>query len=204
MSFWDLFLLFSISTIGFYHLVVGAVGVITGSALVYPIPFTLNRPSLYLVVAWILFLNQVETALGHVGTQIVGLILVGDVGFETVRPLLAPVITVIGTSSEAVHAAIREALSQLSFSCKGNGTTYVVLDPFAKLRVRFRERLGTAEIRIRPYRRKRLLEDIGIRVAKKLDSEEQEGSAPRGYLEFILVGLVLMGTAFWRLSTLLI
>jgi hypothetical protein len=193
MSFWDLFLLFSISTIGFYHLVVGAVGVITGSALVYPIPFTLNRPSLYLVVAWILFLNQVETALGHVGTQIVGLILVGDVGFETVRPLLAPVITVIG-----------EALSQLSFSCKGNGTTYVVLDPFAKLRVRFRERLGTAEIRIRPYRRKRLLEDIGIRVAKKLDSEEQEGSAPRGYLEFILVGLVLMGTAFWRLSTLLI
>jgi len=204
MSFWDLFLLFSISTIGFYHLIVGVVGVITGSALVYPMPFTLNRPSLYLLVAWILFLNQVEAALGPLWTQVVGLILLGDIGFETVRPLIAPVITVIGTSAEAVHAAVRESLVQLSFSFKENGPTYVVLDPFAKLRVRFRERLGTAEIRICPYRRKRLLEDIGIRVAKKLDSEEQEGSAPRGYLEFIIVGSVLIGTAFWRLSTLLI
>jgi hypothetical protein len=33
MSFWDLFLLFSLYMIGFYHLVVGVVGVVTGVIL---------------------------------------------------------------------------------------------------------------------------------------------------------------------------
>jgi hypothetical protein len=204
MQFWDLFLLFSLYTIGFYHFVVGLVGVITGSALVYAMPYSLNRPSLYLMVAWIVFVNQVENALGPLVTQIIGLMLLADIGFETVRPLIAPVVTVIGTSSEAINMAVRDALSQLSVSFKGTGPNYVILDPFAKLSVRFRQRLGTAEVRIRPYRQKALLEKIGTLLAKELDSKEDSGVAPRGYLEFIIVGAVLMVCTFWRLSTLLV
>jgi len=172
MRFWDLFLLFTLYTIGFYHFVVGLVGVITGSALVYPMPFTLNRPSLYMIAAWTVFVNQIEEALGPLVTQILGLILLVDIGFETVRPLIAPVVTVIGTSSEAINTAVRGALLALPVSFEGNGPTYVIQEPFAKLRVRFRKRLGTAEVRIRPYRRKGLLEDISILLAKELDSKE--------------------------------
>ncbi len=183
---------------------VGLVGVITGSALVYPMPFTLNRPSLYLIMAWIVFVNQAEKALGPLVTQIIGLMLLVDIGLETVRPLISPVVTVIGTSSEAINTSVREALSKLSVSFKENGPNYVILDPFAKLSVRFRQRLGTAEVRIRPYRQKALLEKIGMLLAKKLDSKEEDGAAPRGYLEFIIVGAVLMAGTFWRLSTLLV
>ncbi len=183
----------------------GWVGVISASALVYPMPFTLNRPSLYLIVAWITLLNQFEIVLGPTTTLVVGLALLADIGFETVRPLIAPVITVIGTSSEAINAAVREALSDLSVPFKANCPTYVIREPFAKLNVRFRERLGTAEVRISPYRRKKLLEDIGHRVARKLDSQErQEVRTSRGYIEFIIVGFVLMGAALWRLAVLLL
>jgi hypothetical protein len=204
MSFWDLFFLFSLYTIGFYHIVVGWVGIVSTSALVYPMPFTLNRPSLYLMVAWIVLLNQVEGALGPIVTNVVSLFLLADIGFETVRPLIAPVITVIGSSTESINLAVREALSELSVPFTGAGTTYVVREPFAKIKVRFRERLGTAEIRIKPYRRKRLLEDISIRVAKRLDSEAQESRGTRGYIEFIIVGFVLVGAVFWRLVVLLV
>jgi hypothetical protein len=203
MSFWDLFLLFSLYTIGFYHFVVGLVGVITGSALVYPMPFTLHRPSLYLMVAWITFAYKVEEVFGPIWSQIIGFLLLLDIAVETVRPLLGSVITVIGTSPDVVNAAVRESLQGLSVSFKGDGPNYVILDPFAKLKVRFRERLGTAEVRIRPYRRKRLLDALGTLLAKRLDSEEQTGRAPRGYLEFIAVGVVLMGSVFFRLATLL-
>jgi hypothetical protein len=126
-------------------------------------------------VLWIVFLNQVEGALGAIVTNVVGLLLLADIAFETVRPLIAPVTTVIGSNTEAINLAVQEALSELSLPFKVAGPTYVVREPFAKLKVRFRERLGTAEIRIKPYRRKRLLEDISIRVAKRLDSEAQEG-----------------------------
>jgi len=204
MTFLDLLLLFSVYTIGFYHLVVGWVGIVSASAFVYPMPFTLNRPSLCLMVAWIVFVNQVENAFGALVTQIIGLMLLVDIGYETIRPLIAPVLTVIGTSSEAINTAVREALSQLSVSFKGNGPNFVILDPFAKLTVRFRQRLGTAEVRIRPYRQKALLEKLGTLLAKKLDSKEESGGAHRGYLEFILVGIVLMACTFWRLSTLLV
>lgn len=203
MSILDLFFLFSLYTIGFYHLVVGWVGIVSASALVYPMPFTLNRPSLYLMVLWIVFLNQVEGALGPIVTNIVGLFLLGDIVFETVRPLIAPVTTVIGATSEAINLAVREALSELSLPFKAAGSTYVVREPFAKLKVRFREGLGTAEIRIKPYRRKRLLEDISNRVSKRLDSEAQGSKGARGYVEFIIVGFVLVGAAFWRLAFLL-
>jgi hypothetical protein len=204
MSFWDLFFLFSLSTIGLYHLVVGWVGIVSASALVYPMPFTLNRPSLYLMVLWIVFLNQVKGALGPIVTNVVGLFLLADIAFETVRPLIAPVIIVIGSNTEAINLAIRDALSELSLPFKVAGPTYVIREPFAKLKVRFRERLGTAEIRIKPYRRKRLLEDISIRVSKRLDSEAQELRGAGGYIEFIIVGFVLIGAAFWRLAVLLV
>lgn len=204
MSFWDLFLLFSLCTIGFYHFVVGVVGVITGTALVYPMPFTLNRPSLYLSVAWITFFNHLERILGPLVTHVVGLILLLDIGYETVRPLIVPVVTIIGSSPEAIHTSLREALSRLSVSFKSDGPSYLILDPFAKLTVRFRKRLGTAEVRIRPYARKDLLEEIGTLMAKRLDAKEEQRRAPRGYVEFILVGAILMVCSLWRLATLLI
>jgi hypothetical protein len=203
MSFWDLFFLFSLYTIGFYHLVVGWVGIISTSALVYPMPFTLNRPSLYLMILWIVFLNQVEEVVGPIVTNVVGLLLLADIAFETVRPLIAPVITVIGSNPEAINLAVREALSELSLPFKAAGPTYVVREPFAKLKVRFREGFGTAEIRIKPYRRKRLLEDISNRVAQRLDSVAQESRGARGYVEFVIVGFVLIGVVFWRLAVLL-
>lgn len=203
MGFYDLILIFSLYTIAFYHLVVGAVGIVTGSALVYPMPFTLNRPSLYLIVLWIAFLNQEQTELLPPVTHIISLILIGDLIFETVRPLLAPVITVIGTSRDEIYAAVREALSKSSVPFKGDGPTYTLLDPFGKLKVRFRRRLGTAEVRISPYRRKKLLEELSVHLAKRLDSKEAGDRAPLGYMEFVLVGVVLMGAAFWRVGVLL-
>jgi hypothetical protein len=204
MRFWDLFLLFSLYTIGFYHFVVGLVGVITGSALVYPMPYTLNRPSLYLMVVWVVFVNQFENALGPLANQILGFLLLLDLGYETARPLITPVITVIGTSSESINGAMREALSQLSISFKGEGPNYLILDPFAKISLRFRQRLGTAEVRISPYKQKALLEKIALLLAKKLDSQDGAAVAPRGYLEFIIVGIVLMVCTFLRLSLLLV
>ena len=183
---------------------VGLVGAITGSALVYPMPFTLNRPSLYLITAWTVFLTQVETSLGPLTTQLIGLALLADLAFETVRPLVTPVLTVIGTSSEEIYADVSEALSRMSVSFKGNGPNYLILDPFAKLSVRFRKGLGTAELRISPYGQRALLEEVGDLLAKKLDSKPEQESAPRGYLEFIIVGTVLMAGALWRLATLLV
>jgi hypothetical protein len=204
MSFLDLFLIFSLYTIGFYHIVVGMVGVITGSALVYPIPFTLNRMSLYLMVVWLLFLNRAEAVLSPLITHIISLTLLADLMFETIRPLITPVAIVIGTSPDRINTALREALVRLSIPFKEKGSHYILLDPFAKLKVRFRKRLGMTEVRIIPYRQRGLLEEITILVARNLDSEEEKTrKAPLGYVEFLITGVILMAVAFWRLSSLL-
>ncbi len=141
---------------------------------------------------------------GPLVTQIIGLVLLADLVCDTIRPLVAPVITVIGASSDVINMAIREALLQLSVSFKGEGPDYLVLDPFTRIRVRFRKRLGTAEVRISPYRRKKLLDEISTYLANKLDLRQEDGGAPHGYLEFIIVGVALMAITFVRLATLLI
>jgi hypothetical protein len=99
---------------------------------------------------------------------------------------------------------LREALVRLSIPFKEKGSHYILLDPFAKLKVRFRKRLGMTEVRIIPYRQRGLLEEITILVARNLDSEEEKTrKAPLGYVEFLITGVILMAVAFWRLSSLL-
>jgi hypothetical protein len=156
------------------------------------------------MVVWLLFLNRAEAVLSPLITHIISLTLLADLMFETIRPLITPVAIVIGTSPDRINTALREALVRLSIPFKEKGSHYILLDPFAKLKVRFRKRLGMTEVRIIPYRQRGLLEEITILVARNLDSEEEKTrKAPLGYVEFLITGVILMAVAFWRLSSLL-
>ncbi len=197
MSFFDLFFLFSLYTLGLCHVVLGVTGLLSGASVIFPMPFTLNRPGLYLLVGAVLWSHKISEALGPVMSFVVFAIVIADVAYETVRPLLMPVIQLVGTSPEEIDTDVLDAFRKLSLRYTGEYPNYRVLEPYARVRLRYKPRQGIGEVRVFPWARKDLLATISDVVAKDLDSNERR-VAQRGYMTTLIVGIVLMAVAVIR------
>lgn len=197
-----MFLLFSLYALGFYHLVVGGTGILTGSPLVYPMPYTFNRPGLYLLILGVLGFSAVLEALGPFVAYGVFAILVADVAYETIRPLVSPTIQVIGASPAEIEKDLIHSFEKLSLKYTGQYPHYRVLEPYARVDVRYRQRQGVGEVRVAPRSRRSLLERLGEVIARDLDTSEK-ALAQRGYIVAVGVGVVLVVVAFIRLGVLI-
>jgi len=202
MTFLELFLLFSSYTFGFIHLIVGVVGVITGTPLVYRMPYLSHRLFLYVLVLFLLFLGIIREQFGTTVSDVLCGVIICYLVYEIVRPFMSAVITVVGSTVESVASDIERTLQELSVPFKGEYPMYTLIAPYGRLKVRYHPAEGIAELKIKPYRRKALLDQIGDALAVR-ENKNEFAQATRGYLVDILFGLCLIGLTLWRAGTLL-
>lgn len=201
MSFFDLFLVFTLATIGFYHVILGVTGILTGSSVVYPMPYMLNRPALYLLIAGTLGWNWVHTHAGSTVAYILFVVLLADLIYETVRPLAAASVEVLGAEPKDVERNLLDSFAKLGLRYAGSFPEYRVLEPYARIRVRHHKQQGTAEVRMYPRSKRSLLEEIAQTIAKDRDAVEVE-PLQRGYLVTLIIGIALMLVALIRVGML--
>lgn len=199
MSFLELFFIFSLATIGLYHVVVGVTGILTGSSLVYPMPYMLNRPGLYLLIAGVLCLNWIQAHIDPTVASIAFLVLLADLLYEMVRPLLSASEEVVGVGPKDMEGELLQAFSKLGLRYTGTFPDYRTLEPYARIHVRYNKHQDAAEVRIAPRSRKSLLEEIARTVAKDRDAVEVR-TLQRGYLTALVTGVILMLVALVSLG----
>jgi hypothetical protein len=202
MTFFDMFLIFSLLIIGLYHEALGVSGIISGASLVYPMPYMIHRPALYVLVVGVLSSNWIHDNYGAPTTVLLLAIVLADLAYEMIRPLIAPTVQIVGASPADVEHDLKDAFSKLDVRYTGTYPAYRVLEPRAWISVRYRSRQGVGEVMVSPPARKDLLESIS-RVAGKDRDAVEEPSAQNSYLLVISVGLVLMVLAGIRIATLI-
>lgn len=202
MTFLELFLLFSSYTFGFIHLIVGVVGVITGTPLVYRMPYLSHRVFLYVLVLFLLFLGFLREQVGTTTSDVLCGLIICYLVYEIVRPFMSAVITVVGSTVEGIASDIERTLQELRVPFKGKYPVYTLIAPYGRLKVRYHPTEGIAELKIKPYRRKPLLDQIGDALAVR-ENKNEFAQATRGYLVDILFGFSLIGLTLWRAGTLL-
>jgi len=186
--------------IGFYLIVVGWVGVISGGSVIDRSPFGLRRPTTYVLAAWLIFLEPLTSSLGNNIAQTLFLLVAATLVFETIRPLIASSINVTGTNPETVDAEVRHALTVLGVRHSGNFPNYKLKEPWARLRIQYRKSLGEAKISIYPSSQRPLLRKIENLLDKDLNSEEHSHVA-RGFTYDVLEGILLIGMATWKIGS---
>lgn len=201
MTFLELALLFSTYTVGFLHLIFGFVGMLTGSSIVFPMPYGLRRPFLYVWVAGLLVHQGVRTYAGIWYSEALCLLLLLYLVYETICPFLVAKTHVVGTTEEAIRDDLQRALTHLEIPYKSAFPHYTLVAPFAKLHVAFRPKLGVAEIRIRPFHRSRLLRQIADALAKE-ENKHEDVAVSRVYIGDILIGIGLIALSLWKVASL--
>jgi len=186
--------------IGVYFIVVGWVGVISGISFIDRSPFGLRKPATYILAAWLIFLEPLNSALGDNVTQTLFLVVAATVIFETIRPLVASSVNVTGTNPETVDAELRHALSTLEIRCAGNFPTYKLKEPWTKLRIRNRKHLGEVKITIYQSSQRSLPRKIENLIDKDLNNDEHSRVA-KSFTYDVIKGLLLIGVATWKIGT---
>jgi hypothetical protein len=186
--------------IGLYLIVVGWVGVISGTSFIDRSPLGLRRPTTYALAAWLIFLEPLKSTLGVEVAQTLFLLVAATVIFETVRPLVDSSVNVTGTNPETVDAEVRNALANLGVKYAGNYPDYKLKDPWARLRVKYRRHVGEAKITIYPSSQRPLLRKIENLIEKDLDQKENSHLS-KGFTYDILEGVLLIGVAIWKIGS---
>jgi hypothetical protein len=119
------------------------------------------------------------------------LLLLADLVYETIRPLLTASEEVIGVGPKDMEGELLNAFSKLGLRYTGAFPEYRTLEPYARIHVRYDKRQDVAEVRIAPRSRKALLGEITRTIAKDRDAIEVS-SFQRGYFTALMAGIVLM------------
>jgi hypothetical protein len=186
--------------VGMYLIILGWVGVLTGTAFVHLTPFGLQRPTVYLLIAYLIFLHPLEAALGMRFAHLMFIVVAVTVIYETIRPLLVSSVKISGASPETVDADIRHAFQALGLRHVGHFPRYKLKDPWARLRVTYWRRLGEAQLTIYPSTQRDVLTRIEEVIDRDFTGEEQP-RAGRAFVVNLIEGMLLMGTATWNIAT---
>ena len=186
--------------LGMYLIIVGWVGVLTGTAFVHLPPFGLQRPTVYLLSAYLIFLHPLEDALGMRLAHLLFIVVAVTVIYETIRPLLVSSVTISGASPKTVDADIRHAFQTLGLRYAGHFPRYKLKDPWARLRVTYWRRLGEAQLTIYPSSQRDVLTRIEELIDKDFTGEEQP-RAGRAFVINLIEGILLVGIATWNIAT---
>ena len=185
--------------LGMYLVIVGWVGVLTGTAFVHLTPFGLQRPTVYLLIAYLIFLHPLEAALGMRVARLLFVFVALAVVYETLRPMLISSVKISGASPETIDADLRHAFQMLGLRYAGHFPSYKLKDPWARLRVTYWKHLGEAQLSIYPSSQREVLTRIEEVIDKDFSGEEQP-RAGRAFVVNLIEGMLLIGVAAWNIG----
>ncbi|MEY4668199.1 MAG: hypothetical protein RL518_898 [Pseudomonadota bacterium] len=189
-----------ILVLGMYLVIVGWVGVITGTAFVHLTPFGLQRPTIYLLIAYLIFLHPLEAALGMKAAHLLFIVVAITVSYETMRPMLVSSVNISGASPATVDSDLRKAFQTLGLRYAGHFPSYKLKDPWARLRVKYWKGLGEAQLTIYPSSRREVLTRIEEVLDRDFTGEEQP-RAGRAFIVNLIEGGLLIVVAAWNIAT---
>lgn len=185
--------------LGFYMVIVGWVGMLTGTAFVHLPPFGPQRPTAYLLIAYVIFLHPLEAALGMRVAHLLFLVVAIAVIYEIIRPIVTASVKISGASPETVDADLRHAFQTLGLRYAGHFPRYKLKDPWARVRVKYWKRLGEAQLTIYPSSQRDVLTRIEDLIDKDFSGEEQP-RASRAFVINLIEGALLIGVAAWNIG----
>ena len=198
MTFIDFFLIQLVIVLGIGLIVVGWMGVVSGSAVINHFPLSLNRPMIYLLLAGLIVAKPIIDFYGPSAMRIMFTLLILGLAYDVLSSLFSRTLKVIGASPDVIDADLRHAFQAMNLKVSGVYPHYEVEEPRASVDVKFWRYLGQAEIGITPDSERGILHRIEEIVDKDLSHEEQL-AADRGFILEIVAGVALCSLAIWQL-----
>ncbi len=185
--------------LGFYLIIAGGAGIITGARWVHQSPIVFHRPAIYILVGGLLLHDFLMMTLGVPITYAVIIPLLLWVIYETIHPFIVASVGITGTRPETIEDDLQHAFSELNVRYRGTYPSYDLLDENAQVRVKYLKGMEEGQLTISPASKRYLLTKILEIVDKKSNSEEQ-ATASHAFILDLLVGFVLIIFAAWQIS----
>lgn len=176
---------------------VGCIGIITRVPLVHRWPYVFHRPSVYLLMVGLLFLDVVVKYLGEVAGFFFFILVIADIIYEVVRPFLSHSVEIEGATSENIRSDIVNAFRKLNLRYEGKFPSFNLPDEHARLNVKYWPNMSRAVVTINPRSKTGLLLKIAGVVGHNFDAEEGR-AVSRGYFINIFIAISLLIFAIWQ------
>jgi hypothetical protein len=199
MTIFEFFLIHILLFVGLALMIVGGVGVVTGTPVVHQSPYYLNRPVLYLLVFALLLHDFIVRTIGSYSSYALFTLLLLYLIYETFRPFMVCSIQLAGAAPEIIAADLKNAFARLGVEYRGDFPFYRLVNPRAVVDVRYSKRLDQGQIRIFPASERPFLLQLQELIDKDFNREEQS-RAPRAYVIDLIFGVVLFALAIWQLA----
>lgn len=195
----DLILISLLVYFAFYLMTMAWFGLVTQSSMVHRCPYAFHRPTVYLLVVGLLVLDTVLASLGQLPAIILFSLLMLDLIYETIHPLISHSVEITSASSEALQKDLVDVFQKLKINFSGKYPKYTFPDEKARLKVKYWPKLGEAEIIIYPRSKVSLL--LMISKGLEVDFQRDEGDFEiRGYLLNLLVALGIFVLVIWKFT----
>jgi hypothetical protein len=199
MAAFEFIITYLVLVLGMYLIILGWVGVLTGTAFVHLTPLGLQRPTVYILIAYLIFLHPLEAALSVRLAHLLSIVVAIAVIYETVRPIVISSVKISGASPETIDADLRHAFKSLGLQYAGHFPRYKLKDPWARLRVSYWKRLGEAQLTIYPSSQRHVLTRIEEMIDKDFTGEEQP-RVGRAFVVNLIEGVLLIAVAAWNIG----
>jgi|GEM_PF-4687463 len=199
MTVSDVVLIQLLLWLGFYLIIAGAAGVITGAHWVHQSPIVFHRPAIYVFVGGLLLHDVSVATLGAAMTYVLATMLLVWVVYETCRAFMVASVEITGTRPETIEDDLQHAFMQLNVRYRGTYPSYDLLDENAQIRVRYWSTVHEGQRTISPESKRPLLTRIAAIVDKKSGAEEH-ATASRAFILDLVLGALLILFAAYRIS----
>jgi hypothetical protein len=198
MTFIDFFLIQVVIVLGIGLIVVGWMGVVSGSAVINHFPLSLSRPMIYVLLAGLILAKPITDSFGPASMRLMFTVLIFGLAYDVLSSLFSRTVKVTGASPAVIDADLRDAFQKMNLKVSGAYPHYKVEEPHARVDVKFWRFFGQAEIGVTPESERGLLHRIEKIVDKDL-SHEEKAAVDRGFILEIVKGVALCTLAIWQL-----
>ncbi len=175
----------------------GWMGIISQTPMVHRCPYTFHRPTVYILILGLLFLDSIVTYFGEIPALIVFVIIVLDILYETIHPFISHSVEIESATPESIRTDLIDAFQKLSIRYQGKYPKFKFPDEKASLKVKYWPKLSRGMLIIYPRAKMDLLLKIVEIVEKDFDAEEGKADL-RGYVGNIFVAFALFIFALWQ------
>lgn len=197
MIVYDLILFPLLLYFALYLLAMGWIGILTKVPLIHRCPYSFHRPTVYLLILGLLFLDTIVDIFGDIPALIIFALLALDFIYETLHPFLASFVEITSASPETIEKALLDAFKKLGIQYEGTFPKYRLPEHKARLRVNYWPRLQKAELIMKPRKKMDLLLEIAGIVQE--DFERDEGTFEiRGYVANIFAAFAILAIVIWQ------
>jgi hypothetical protein len=190
MTGYDIIIFALLIYFGMFLSALAWMGLVTQAPIVHRCPFTFQRPTIYLLLLALIFLDSIIIYLGEIPALIIFIILVLDTLYETIRPFISHSVMIECATQENIRIDLLDAFNKLGLRYEGKYPKFKLPDEAATLKVKYWPRLSRGNLTIYPKSKMDLL----LKIAEVVEKDFSQGKFKadiRGYVANIFVAFAV-------------